>query len=64
MIEKIHQAGYTYNDLKLDNLLIGFKDKLPKGYTSSNIFEDVSLHLIDYGFATRYIDKHTGEHIE
>ena len=24
IIEKIHAAGYTYNDLKLDNLLIGF----------------------------------------
>jgi len=57
IIEKIHAAGYTYNDLKLDNLLIGFKDKLSKNYTSDNIFENVSLHLIDYGFATRYIDK-------
>ena len=23
IIEKIHDAGYTYNDLKLDNILIG-----------------------------------------
>lgn len=23
IIEKIHLAGYTYNDLKLDNILIG-----------------------------------------
>ena len=28
IIEKIHDAGYTYNDLKLDNILIG-------GYTQN-----------------------------
>jgi len=64
ILEKVHAAGYTYNDLKLDNLLIGYRDKLPKKYTPDNVFENVSVHLIDYGFATRYIDKHTGKHIE
>ena len=63
IIEKIHSAGYTYNDLKLDNLLIGFKDRLPSNYTSENVFENLSLHLIDYGFATRFVNKYTGEHI-
>jgi serine/threonine protein kinase len=51
----IHNAGYTYNDMKLDNILVG-------DHTMNN----ETLHkirLIDFGFANRYIDK-SGVHIE
>ena len=30
MLEAAHKAGYVYNDLKLDNILIGYGQKLPK----------------------------------
>lgn len=29
ILEQIHSSGYIYNDLKLDNLLIGNYDELP-----------------------------------
>jgi len=54
IIEKIHEAGYTYNDLKLDNILVG-----------DNSQEEHSLHeirLVDFGFAARYMTKE-GHHI-
>ena len=37
----IHAAGFTYNDLKLDNLLIGFEDKLPSQHTNGSCFNNV-----------------------
>ena len=50
---KVHDAGLTYNDLKLDNILIG---------DEKNIYS--SLHqvkLCDFGFAG-YFRKSNGEH--
>ena len=55
MLEGIHAAGFTYNDIKLDNVLVGFQNKLQP--TAKNCFEECSLHLVDFGFASRYIDK-------
>jgi serine/threonine protein kinase len=54
IIEKIHLAGYIYNDLKLDNILVG-----------NHTFDEKSLHeirLIDFGFSSRYCDK-SGVHL-
>jgi serine/threonine protein kinase len=45
-LKNIHAAGYIYNDLKPDNLLLD--------YGSKNLD---SIHLIDYGFATKFLDK-------
>ena len=45
----IHDYGYTYNDLKLDNVIIGDYKSSPE-----------SLHqikLVDFGLATRYLDE-------
>ena len=62
MLEGIHAAGFTYNDLKLDNVLVGYQNKIKSEQT--NCFEDCSLHLVDFGFSARYIDKITRAHIE
>ena len=51
-----------YNDLKLDNILIGFDDKIAHGYTSNNMFEGCTINLIDFGFAQEYIDQETNQH--
>ena len=48
MLETTHEAGYVYNDLKLDNIMVG-KDLS-------------SLHLIDFGFASKYRDRKTEQH--
>lgn len=59
-LEATHNAGYIYNDLKLDNLMIGFGQKLSQ---DNSIFSDCSLHLVDFGFATKYLDS-KGKHIK
>jgi hypothetical protein len=28
------------------------------------MFHNTSINLVDFGFATRYIDEHTGKHLE
>jgi serine/threonine protein kinase len=48
--EKIHEAGYTYNDLKPDNVLMGLDPELDTDLTR-NVFKNTKIHLIDYGFA-------------
>ena len=55
IMEKIHESGYTYNDLKLDNILVGDVDQ-----TLERMHE---IRLIDFGFAERFRDKE-GNHIE
>lgn len=51
-LQLIHEAGYTYNDLKLDNILLD-TDNVP----------DVSkVRLIDFGFADKYLDSE-GNHL-
>lgn len=48
-------AGYVYNDLKLDNLMTNHQHKLPKDGMHRNVFENVSLNIVDFGFATKYV---------
>ena len=43
MVECVHEAGYIYNDLKPDNIMIGTAD--PSDNTSD-------IKLIDFGLAT------------
>ena len=54
LFEQVHSAGYTYNDLKLDNLLIGFQEKLPHHYTDDDCFANCSINLLDFGCASRF----------
>ena len=61
ILEMVHKSGYIYGDLKLDNILAGFEDILPDE-ASGNAFSNVSLNLIDFGFATKYIDQ-SGNHL-
>lgn len=54
-LERIHEAGYVFNDLKLDNVLIG-----------NHKNSESSLHkirLCDFGFALKYRD-HNGKHLK
>ena len=30
LLECVHETGFVFNDLKLDNLMIGYSDELPK----------------------------------
>ena len=60
ILEMVHKSGYIYGDLKLDNILAGFGENLPEG--SEDAFSNVSLNLIDFGFATKYVDQ-KGSHL-
>ena len=45
--QEIHSAGYTYNDLKLDNILVGDRH-------GQNLNE---IRLCDFGFSEKFRDK-------
>ena len=53
----IHEAGYIYNDLKLDNILIGDDMSLP--HAKQSLYK---IRLIDFGLCKRYIHE-SGAHI-
>jgi len=57
-IKMIHEAGYTYNDLKLDNVLVGDALDLPDQKDSLH-----KLRIIDFGLSKKYRDQN-GKHIE
>lgn len=55
IIKQIHDIGYVYNDLKLDNILIGDQH--------SNLNSMHEIKLIDFGFATKFVDQN-GNHLK
>lgn len=55
IMKKIHLAGFTYNDLKLDNILVGDHENTEKSLSE--------IRVIDFGFAARYRTK-SGKHID
>ena len=59
--EKVHRAGFVYNDLKLDNIMVGFGQKLPDKYVDDDAFLNIDINLIDFGFSTPYVNRKTGE---
>ena len=64
ILELIHSSGLVYNDLKPDNILIGYGQSLSNCSFKSteNIFANVDLHLIDFGLASKWRDPTTQTH--
>ena len=63
-LELIHESGLVYNDLKLDNLVLTNHVKVNDLLRSKeDIFKNNEVVLIDFGFATSYINERTNEHI-
>ena len=55
LLERLHDIGMLYNDLKLDNILIG--DHQNSEHSLSRIA------LIDFGLCTSFLDDN-GNHVE
>lgn len=63
ILESIHQAGYVYNDLKLDNLMLDYGiDSKYLQTTNDNIFDDHKVNIIGFDFISTYIDEKTQLH--
>ena len=52
--------------MKLDNILLDFNSSDDVKYlqnTDTNIFNEINLSIVDYGFVTPFIDQSTKYHI-
>ena len=58
-MEIIHEAGYIHNDLSMDSIAFGSNqilDLKSKETSYKNIFEDKTVHLLDFSYMTPYVD--------
>lgn len=63
ILESIHNAGFVYNDLKLDNLMLDYGlDERILRKTNEDIFDQHKVNIIDFDFATTYVDHKTLKH--
>lgn len=62
-LRMIHEAGYVHNDLKLDNVVLPNAPHV-EDLQDLNKIAPLKLLIIDYGFATSYVDRMTGQHVE
>ena len=62
ILEEIHNAGFVYNDMKLDNIMVGQDDQIEDYDENKNCFQNAKIYLIDFGFTRTYIDN-DGKHL-
>ena len=51
-LEVVHNSGLVYNDLKLENIVLGYDQTVTSENSNESILKDVNLHLVDFGLAT------------
>jgi serine/threonine protein kinase len=54
IFQNIHSIGYVYNDIKPENICVGFKNQ--------EIDMSHKIKLVDFGLASKFIEN--GEHIK
>ena len=67
LLECVHKIGLIFNDLKLDNLMVQSDDHLPESDDiddCTDVFENCTISLVDFGFVSSVVDKHTRQHVE
>ena len=62
-LQATHRAGYVYNDLKLDNLMVGYGQRVSENSANRCMFKDCNIHLVDFGYASKFLDNE-GNHIK
>ena len=62
-IKAVHRAGFIYNDLKPDNIMLeNDSGDFERNFEErSNILEGKGLFLIDFGFCSQFKDQSTGK---
>lgn len=60
ILEQIHNAGYVYNDLKPNNIMID----LIEGNLDQTFLDNYSVKLIDFGFVTRWREEFSSSHVQ
>ena len=64
ILEQVYSAGFIFNDLKLDNLLIDFETDIEQfEKADTNLFDSNNINLIDFGYATSYLEEDGKTHI-
>lgn len=48
----MHNRGILHRDIQLGNCVVGLHPN------------ETTIYMIDFGFSKRYIDPHTGKHLE
>ena len=62
VLEVVHRSGYVYNNLTLDSIMFDYGVN-PKNFKGPADFETQQLNLIDFTYATPYIDFKTRKHL-
>ena len=62
-LQATHRAGYVYNDLKLDNLMVGYGQRVSENSANRSMFKDCNINLVDFGYASKFLDNE-GVHIK
>lgn len=57
IFEEVHNVGFVYNDINLDNLMFDYKIDIKQlNHTKNDFFETNSITLVDFGYTTSYMD--------
>ena len=66
ILELVHDSGYVFNDLKLENILLGNSYDVPDEMSSDFLNDAIQkgqLVLTDFGLASLWKDKEMGDHL-
>lgn len=65
ILEVVHGAGLVFNDLCLENILLGHREVLPTCDMTDSMddcFKDVHISLVNFNNATKWRSIKTGKH--
>lgn len=67
LLEVIHGAGYVYNDISPNKVVFPFNKSFKPNLKidkSKSIFENKTMHIVDFSFATPYMDFKSQKHLK